>query len=143
MTTKQVAVAALIGVIGAVITWFVLGTVMHGRMESKMMGEKSGMHGQMSAAPTGQGMPAGGAMAPQGAGHGQGGMGRMGTVLTGDADKDFAQEMIVHHEMAVEMAKDVLAKGKDPEIKQLAEEVIAAQTKEIEFLRAWLAKQPK
>ena len=143
MTTKQVAVAALIGVVGAVITWFVLGTIMHGRMESKMMGEKSGMHGQMSAAPAGQAMPAGGATAPHGAGHGQGGMGPMGTALTGDADKDFAREMIVHHEMAVTMANDVLAKGKDPEIKKLAEEIIAAQTKEIAFLRDWLAKQPK
>lgn len=143
MTTKQVAVAALIGVVGAVITWFVLGAIMHGRMESRMMGEKSGMHGQMSAAPAGQTMPAGGAPAPHGAGHGQGGMGPMGTALTGDPDKDFAREMIVHHEIAVTMAKDVLAKGKDPEIRKLAEDVIAAQTKEIEFLRAWLDKQPK
>lgn len=140
MTTKQVAMAALIGVVGAVITWFVLGKVMHGRMESRMMGEKSGMHGQMSAAPA---MPAGGSPAPHGAGHGQGGMGPMGTVLTGDADKDFAQEMILHHEMAITMANDVLAKGKDPEIKKLAEEIIAAQTKEITVLRDWLTKQPK
>ena len=67
----------------------------------------------------------------------------MGTVLTGDPDKDFDQEMIVHHEMAVTMANDVIATGKDPEIKKLAEEIIAAQTKEIDFLRAWMAKQPK
>lgn len=142
MTTKQVAVAALVGVVGAVIAWFALGTIMHWRMGAHMMGDRPGMHGQMSGAPAGQ-MPMAGAAGQHGAGHGRGVVGPMGTTLTGDPDKDFAQEMIVHHEMAVTMANDVLAKGKDPEIKKLAEEVISAQTKEIEFLRAWLDKQPK
>lgn len=141
MTTKQVALSAVIGVVAAVIAWFVLGTFMHGRMGPRMMGDQPGMHGQMTAQPS---MPQGGHGMGQGMGQGKGqGMGPMGTVLTGDPDKDFAQEMIVHHEMAVQMANDVLAHGKDPEIKKLAEEVITAQTKEIEFMRAWLAKQPK
>jgi uncharacterized protein (DUF305 family) len=37
------------------------------------------------------------------------------------------------------MAKAVLAHGQDPEIRKLAEDVIAAQQSEIAFLRAWLA----
>ncbi len=141
MRTKQLALSALVGVVAAVIAWFLLGTIMHGRMASGMMG---GMHGQMTAPMTQEQAPPA-MQGGHGAGHGAApaGAGPMGTVLTGDPDKDFAQEMIVHHEMAVDMAKDVLAKGKDPEIKQLADEVIAAQTKEIEFLRAWLAKQPQ
>lgn len=140
MRTKQLALSALVGVVAAVIAWFLLGTFMHGHMTPGMMG----MHGQI-VAPTTQEQAPPAAQGGHGVGHGtaHAGMGPMGTVLTGDPDKDFAQEMIVHHEMAVEMAKDVLAKGKDPEIKQLAEEVVVAQTKEIEFLRAWLAKQPK
>ena len=124
MRTKPLAQSALVGVIAAVIAWFLLGTFVHRPVPPPPV-------------------PVAEAPAPAGhAGHAAG-TGPMGTVLTGDADKDFAQEMIVHHEMAVDMAKDVLAKGKDAEIKQLAENVIAAQTKEIEFLRAWLAKQPK
>lgn len=140
MRTKQLALSALVGVIAAVIAWFLLGAIMHGRMGPGMME----MHGQIAAPATQEQAPPG---AQGGHDMGQGaapaGTGPMGTALTGDPDKDFAQEMIAHHQMAVDMANDVLAKGKDPEIKQLAEEVIVAQTKEIEFLRAWLAKQPK
>lgn len=141
MRTKQLTLSALVGVVAAVIAWFLLGTIMHGRMAPGMMER---MHGHTAAPMTQERAPPA-AQGGHGAGHvlAPSGTGPMGTVLTGDPDKDFAQEMIVHHEMAVEMAKDALAKGKDPEIKTLAEEVIAAQTKEIEFLRAWLAKQPK
>ena len=67
----------------------------------------------------------------------------MSVKLTGNADRDFVQGMIPHHQGAVDMARIVLQYGKDPEIKKMAEEIIAAQEKEIAMFRTWLAKQPK
>ncbi|PZP56534.1 MAG: DUF305 domain-containing protein [Micavibrio aeruginosavorus] len=59
---------------------------------------------------------------------------------TGNADKDFVLNMIPHHEGAVAMARVQLEHGKDPELRKLAEDIIKAQDKEIEFMKAWLEK---
>ncbi|HYE00383.1 MAG TPA: DUF305 domain-containing protein [Alphaproteobacteria bacterium] len=66
----------------------------------------------------------------------------MGVKLTGDADRDFAAGMIPHHQGAIDMAKIVLEHGRDPELRKLAEDIVAAQEKEIAQLRAWLQRNP-
>jgi uncharacterized protein (DUF305 family) len=63
------------------------------------------------------------------------------TKFTGDADTDFMTQMRPHHQAAIEMAKVVIANGKDAETKKLAQEIITAQEKEIAMIDAWLKKK--
>ena len=72
------------------------------------------------------------------------GMGRMMKDMhapgySGDPDRDFLAMMIPHHEGAVDMARLVLIHGRDPLVRQLAEDIIASQTVEIAGMRARMA----
>lgn len=69
--------------------------------------------------------------------------GMMAVRPTGDADVDFVQGMIPHHQGAIDMAKVVLEKGTDPEIKKLAEGIVKAQESEIKLMNDWLAAHKK
>jgi uncharacterized protein (DUF305 family) len=66
----------------------------------------------------------------------------MNQPYSGDADRDFVAHMIAHHEGAVAMAQAVLQYGKDPQIKQLAQDIVSAQQKELDMMKDWLAKHP-
>ena len=57
---------------------------------------------------------------------------------TGNVDVDFLATMIPHHEGAVEMARLALVHGRDPLVRQLAEEIIAGQQVEIAAMQARL-----
>jgi uncharacterized protein (DUF305 family) len=78
------------------------------------------------------------------------GMARMMSAMhapapTGNPDIDFLAMMIPHHAGAVDMARAVLRYGRDPATRQLAEDIIAGQTIEIEGMTRRLAmlRQPQ
>lgn len=55
------------------------------------------------------------------------------------SEKQFVQEMIMHHDAAVQMAREVLLLNPRPEVKKLANDIIVAQTTEIKTMQGWLA----
>ncbi len=58
--------------------------------------------------------------------------------LSGDEyDKAFIEMMIAHHKGAVEMAELSEQRAEHDEIKQLSQEIIAAQEKEIADMKQW------
>jgi uncharacterized protein (DUF305 family) len=55
-------------------------------------------------------------------------------------DAEFIDGMIVHHEGAIAMAEQVLAESERPELRQMAEAIIAAQQTEVDQMHAWRAE---
>lgn len=53
-------------------------------------------------------------------------------------DWKFAEDMIVHHQSAIEMAQLVAERAERAELKTLAQAIIGAQSHEIEQMRQWL-----
>lgn len=70
-----------------------------------------------------------------------------GMASSGSADGDFLLMMIPHHQSAIDMAKVELEHGEDPETREMAEKIIAAQEQEITEMKAMLdrlgVKAPK
>ena len=65
----------------------------------------------------------------------------MGSVApSGDTDADFVRLMLPHHQAAVDMAKSQLLYGQSPQMRRLAQEIIADQQSEIDLMRLWLKK---
>lgn len=63
-------------------------------------------------------------------------------VKADDPDVAFAQGMIPHHQGAIAMAQVELKYGKDPAMRQLAENIIKAQKSEIRMMHDWLKAHP-
>jgi uncharacterized protein (DUF305 family) len=57
---------------------------------------------------------------------------------TGEPDRDFVTMMIPHHQGAIDMAKVILLYGKDPQLQNLALQIITDQQYEIQLMQAWL-----
>lgn len=57
---------------------------------------------------------------------------------TGDAlDLAFLDQMTIHHQGAIEMAQTLLKGTKRPELIKLANDIITAQTGEIQMMKEW------
>jgi len=54
---------------------------------------------------------------------------------SGEVDTDFAQMMITHHQGAIDMAKLAADNAEHDELRDLAEEIISAQEREIDVMR--------
>ena len=61
-------------------------------------------------------------------------------MMADDPDVAFACGMIAHHQGAIDMAQVELEFGDDDAMKQLAEKIIADQTREIAEMKAWLGE---
>lgn len=59
-------------------------------------------------------------------------------VLTGDADEDFSQLMLVHHQAANDNAQGIIHHSHHQEIMDMAKTMSASQTQEMQELSAWL-----
>ncbi len=59
--------------------------------------------------------------------------------MSGNTDIDFAMMMREHHVGAIDMARAQLQNGKEPQMRKLAKEIVAAQKKEIATIDKFLA----
>lgn len=56
------------------------------------------------------------------------------------ADQSFIDMMVPHHEQAMTMAQQAVAKATRAEVRQMAEKMLAEQAKEIAQLKSWRAR---
>jgi uncharacterized protein (DUF305 family) len=60
---------------------------------------------------------------------------------SGNNDADFVNLMLPHHQAAVDMARTELLYGNDPQMRRLAQEIIADQESEVQLMQLWLDRQ--
>ena len=60
--------------------------------------------------------------------------------MAGMFDQMFIDMMIPHHQGAIRMARVELAEGQDPELQEIAQAIIEAQSAEIEEMNGWREK---
>lgn len=62
----------------------------------------------------------------------------LANVAPADFDREFLEQMIPHHEMAIMMAQMLQSSTERSEMKVLADNIISSQSREIEMMRNWL-----
>ena len=60
---------------------------------------------------------------------------------SGDIDRDFVTMMVPHHQGAIDMAKAELEYGHNEELRRMAQQIVAAQQKEIATMRLAVDEQ--
>lgn len=132
-------VYAIIGfIIGAIVIWFAATSAVNsnntGMMQMMGMGQNRGnmMGSQEFEEKSGrEGMGMGSSMNEM--------MESMEGETGDDFDKAFMESMTIHHQGAIEMAKLAKEKAKHDEIKKMADDIISAQTNEINMMKEWQA----
>jgi uncharacterized protein (DUF305 family) len=89
--------------------------------------------GQSAASPDGGAMP----MASQMAGMEHSGTDHSSMISDAPYDAQFIDGMIVHHQGAIDMSEEALEQSERPEIRQMAQTIIADQQREIEQMQQW------
>jgi len=124
MNNKQPILYGVIGLLlGVTITWATATTAVNGNNTGimNMMGMRTNSQGVMN--------------------NDDMNMGQMMNGLQGktgdDFDKTFLSEMIMHHQGAINMANLAKANAKHDEIKNMANDIVTAQTKEINQMKTW------
>lgn len=64
-------------------------------------------------------------------------MSMLETASRDEFDQVFIDMMVAHHQGAIRMAQIEVAEGEDPEARALADDVIEAQSREIEVMNVW------
>jgi uncharacterized protein (DUF305 family) len=67
-------------------------------------------------------------------------MAGMNAPAAGNVDADFVNEMVPHHQGAIDMAEAELVSGANPQIRRIAEEIIVDQQQEIAAMRLALGE---
>ncbi|MDQ5857314.1 MAG: DUF305 domain-containing protein [Acidobacteriota bacterium] len=67
-------------------------------------------------------------------------MSHMQSMSGKELDLMFIDMMIPHHQSAIAMSQDALAKAEHPEIKELAQKIISDQQKEIDQMQQWKSR---
>ncbi len=133
MKKETIQAGIICGIICVAFMWAYMSVFMTSMSVPASSGQKGGMH-----------------MMPDGTmmGSDVGAMGMEGMMMdmtarlkgkTGaELEKTFLEDMIVHHQGAVDMSRELLKGTNKPELIEFANTIITAQSSEIEMQRKWL-----